>query len=148
HSALAGADFLVAAHLDGRRAEARVFLAAPVAQADLEQHFADQIEAEETVMWENGAVVARRQERLGAVVLREAPLAAPGPEAVADAFLDGLRAAGIEALPWTKETRRLRERLAFLHHLDPAAWPDVSDEALLASLGDWLRLHVLCFRRL
>src|SRR5690606_31741998 len=52
HSALAGADFLVAAHLDGRRAEARVFLAAPVAQADLEQHFADQIEAEETVMWE------------------------------------------------------------------------------------------------
>lgn len=148
HSALAGADFLVAAHLGGRRAEALVFLAAPVGQDEIEQHFAEQIEAEEAVAWEGGAVVARRQERLGAVVLREAPLAEPDPEALADALLDGLREAGLEALPWTREARRLRERLGFLHHLDPEAWPDVSDEALLAALGTWLRPHVFGMRRL
>ena len=33
--------------------------------------------------------------------------------------------------------RRLRERLAFLHHHD-ATWPDVGDEALAARLEEWL----------
>ncbi|MDX1530479.1 MAG: ATP-dependent helicase HrpB, partial [Rhodothermales bacterium] len=41
---LSTSDFLVAAHLDGRRAEARIFLAAPVTQEELETHFGDQIE--------------------------------------------------------------------------------------------------------
>jgi ATP-dependent helicase HrpB len=31
----------------------------------------------------------------------------------------------------------MRERLAFLHHVDPT-WPDVSDAALVASIDDWL----------
>jgi ATP-dependent helicase HrpB len=43
----------------------------------------------------------------------------------------------LQLLPWREGAARLRERLAFLHAHD-AAWPDVSDAALLATLDDWL----------
>jgi ATP-dependent helicase HrpB len=74
---------------------------------------------------------------LGAIVLDEVPLRALPPAAVQSALLTMLRRRGITALPWTPITTRLRERLAFLHAHD-ASWPDVSDEALLASLDGWL----------
>ncbi|MEM1044395.1 MAG: ATP-dependent helicase HrpB [Bacteroidota bacterium] len=141
---LAGSDYLVAAHLDGRRAEARIFLAAPVTQQEIERHFAEQIETDEAVTWdaEAGRVRARRQTRIGAVVLRDARLRDPDPQAVAAALLDGVRAKGLAMLPWSKEATKLRERLRFLHHLDAGAWPDVSDAALLADLDAWLGPHL------
>ncbi|MDX1531631.1 MAG: ATP-dependent helicase C-terminal domain-containing protein, partial [Rhodothermales bacterium] len=59
------------------------------------------------------------------------------------------REVGIEqALPWSKEARRLRERLGFLHHHEPEAWPDVSDAALTATLDAWLLPHLVGVRRL
>ncbi|MFW6205849.1 MAG: ATP-dependent helicase C-terminal domain-containing protein, partial [Gemmatimonadota bacterium] len=42
------------------------------------------------------------------------------------------------ALPWSKETRQLRERLELLGRLDPDRWPDTSLEALERSLEEWL----------
>jgi ATP-dependent helicase HrpB len=47
----------------------------------------------------------------------------------------------VVALPWSDGARLLRQRLAFLHHVD-ASWPDVSDAALLDTLGEWLAPHV------
>ncbi|MEW5929707.1 MAG: ATP-dependent helicase HrpB [Gemmatimonadota bacterium] len=147
--ALAGAPYLVAAELDGQGRESRVWLAAPLAEEDLLAHFGEQTETEETVAWdaETGSVRARRRERLGALVLRDAPLADPDPEAVAAALLDGVARAGIAALPWTRDTQRLRERLTFLHRHDPA-WPDASDAALLAALPEWLGPHLYGLRRM
>ena len=152
---LAGSDFLVAAHLDGRTnragsGEARIFLAAPIGRDEIEAHFVEQIETEDVIAWdaEAGLVRARRQTRLGAVVLTDAPIKNPEPSAVAAALTDGIRQAGLGVLPWTKETARLRERLGFLHHFDPAAWPDVSDDALLDTLDAWLRPHLAGMKRL
>jgi ATP-dependent helicase HrpB len=65
------------------------------------------------------------------------PLRDPDPALVTRALLDGLMREGIQALPWSERARRLRERLAFLHRLD-ARWPDVSDEALASTVGEWL----------
>ncbi len=146
--ALGDAATLVAAHLDGRRGEAAIFLATPIAQAEIETHFADQIEAEDVIAWDNAAghVRAHRQERLGAVVLRSGPLPAPDPVAVARALLDGVRERGLDVLPWTKEARRLRERIGFLHSLDED-WPDVSDAALLDTLDAWLLPHLVGLKR-
>jgi ATP-dependent helicase HrpB len=136
---LAEAAYVVAAELAGHGRESRVYLAAPVDLADLEAHFADQLETQETVVWDDeaGAVRARRRERLGALVLRESPLSDPDPELVTAALLEGIRARGIGALPWTRVARQLQERLVFLRHSDPS-WPDASDEGLLASLEEWL----------
>ncbi|MEO0858918.1 MAG: ATP-dependent helicase C-terminal domain-containing protein, partial [Bacteroidota bacterium] len=95
-----------------------------------------------------GRVVARRQRRLGALVLSDGPLVSPDPDAVADALLNGIREAGLQALPWSKSSRGLQDRLRFLHHHRPDQWPDVSDATLLASLEVWLRPHLIGRRRL
>ena len=46
---------------------------------------------------------------------------------------------GLAALPWSDAAQRLRARVRFLRRILPEeAWPDLSDDALLATLGDWL----------
>ncbi|HET7594882.1 MAG TPA: ATP-dependent helicase HrpB, partial [Stellaceae bacterium] len=149
--ALAAEEFLAVADLDGEKRVARIFLAAPLSRAEIEEDFGDTIETGETVAWDAraGAVLARRQERLGALVLKDEPLAEPPAERVAAAMLDGIRALGIAALPWTRDAQNLRQRVRFLRRLDATAdWPDLSDEALLGDLEDWLAPHLLGFTRL
>lgn len=140
---LAKAPWLVAAELDDLGAEGRVYLAAPVDVADLERHFADQIEAETTVYWdrEAQAVRARQRERLGALVLKDVPLADPDPEETAAALLRGIAEEGLEMLPWTKQARQFWQRLLFMSRHEEG-WPDVSEEALATSLPDWLGPHL------
>jgi ATP-dependent helicase HrpB len=137
--ALSDAPFIVAAELDGRRPESRIFLAASVALDAIVQHFSDQIVIEQDVVWDprSRTVVARERERLGAIVLAERPLRHPDAGAIAAALLDGVRQLGVAALPWSPGARSVRQRLAFLHALD-ASWPDVSDPALMETLGAWL----------
>jgi ATP-dependent helicase HrpB len=136
--ALADAPYIVAAELDGDARESRIFLAAPVSLDDVLDHYADQITIHEMVEWDEAAdiVVARRQERLGAIVLRELP-APPDPDRVLAAVLAWIARSGIGTLPWPDAAIRVRQRLAFLHQLDPS-WPDVSDAALAHRLAEWL----------
>jgi ATP-dependent helicase HrpB len=141
--ALAAEPYVVIAELGGRPPEGRIYLAAPVTLEEIETHFAEQIEHEQVVAWdaEAGAVRARDRERLGALVLRERPLPTPDPAAVAAALLEAIAQAELRDLPWTDATRQLQQRMAFMHHLDPA-WPDVSDAALTSTISDWLAPHV------
>ncbi|HYD53087.1 MAG TPA: ATP-dependent helicase HrpB [Gemmatimonadaceae bacterium] len=154
---LARAPFLVAAELDGRDRESRIFLAAPLALEDLERELGDQLAVEEVIEWDDAqrAVRAVRRERLGAIVLRESVARDADPERVRAALLDGVRRLGLDALPWSDAARGLRARLAFLRRLDAersggggASWPDTSDEALLATIEEWLAPHLVGIRRL
>ena len=79
-------------------------------------------------------MVARRQERFGALVLDDRIWKDAPPEAVARAMLDGLRDLG---LPWGDPARRLRARIDLLR-AQGADFPDTSDAALIASAEDWL----------
>ena len=128
----------------------RIFRAAPVSQEEIEAHFGDQIREVEEVVWdpEAGRVVARRRRALGALTLQEAPLRDPDPSALGRALLEGVREAGLQALPWTKDTTQLRQRLAFLGERDPDAWPDASEPALEASLDEWLLPFMSGMKRL
>jgi ATP-dependent helicase HrpB len=128
--------------------ESRIFLAAPLERADVERLFADQISADDLVEWDPGAgaVMAVRRERLGAIVLREMPARTAGDEVVARTLLSALRRSDDLALSWNDDARQLRERLAFLHALDPS-WPDVSDAALEESMERWLLPHLIGLRR-
>ncbi len=137
---LAGADWLVAVAVEGRGRDARIFQAAPLSLEAVEEHFAAQVQAREEVFWDSGAerVRARWIRSLGALVLEEGPLSDPAPSDVTAALMEGIRERGLRVLPWTREVEQLRHRLAFLHHLEPGSWPEVSDEALLAGLDGWL----------
>ena len=140
---LSDAAYIVAAALDGRRPESRIFLATALDLSDLETHFGDQITLDQEVVWDarERAVLARERERLGALVLAERPLRTADPALVQDALVTGIRTEGIDALPWSDGARSLRRRLAFLHAIDPS-WPDVSDAALMETLGTWLAPHL------
>ncbi|MFO7593329.1 MAG: ATP-dependent helicase C-terminal domain-containing protein, partial [Pseudomonadota bacterium] len=137
----AAPDWLVAASLDAAGREGRIFLAAPVAQRQLEQLFAQRITTEAGVRWDgqSGAVVANEERRLGALALSRRPLDHPSAEAVSAAMLEGVKQMGLESLPWNEAARQLQARVESLRHWQPeAGWPNLSDDALYASLAEWL----------
>jgi ATP-dependent helicase HrpB len=138
--ALASADLLAVADLDGQGRDARIFLAAPVTQSALEEAFADDIRAETEVVWDGREqiVQARRRRRLFELSLKDEPLTNPPADLVLPAMLEGVRSMGLYCLPWSKELEGWRRRVAFLHRASPDRWPDLSDEGLLAGLEDWL----------
>ncbi len=151
--ALAKAEFIVAAVLDGAERDARIFLASPVDVDDLQTHFAAQIEERAEIVWDvrAQAVQARRESRLGAVLLDSSVLPDPDPQAMQRAALDGLKQLGLSALPWNQELRDWQARVALMAKFAvpaPDAWPDLSDAALLASLDDWAPQWIAgCTRR-
>lgn len=132
-------DFLVIPELDGKAPESRILVAAPVSIEEIRERFGSDITIEEVVEWDpaSRAVAARRRERLGAIVLRDTALRNPDPALVAGALMEGVRRAGLHVLSWDDGAKRTRERITFIRTLD-AGWPDVSDEALLDSLEEWL----------
>ncbi|MBG8552840.1 ATP-dependent helicase HrpB [Hymenobacter guriensis] len=136
--------FFAVAALEGLAAQPRAGLAAPLSRAELEEYFTQQIETRDEVRWDEtlGRVTARRLRRLGALVLSDAHLPNPDPDAISAALLEALQAGGTARLPWPETAVRLRERLGFLHQLQPESWPDVSDAALLAELEEWLGPHL------
>jgi ATP-dependent helicase HrpB len=148
--ALTGSSYLTVADVDGRLPHSRIYLAAPVERSDLERLFAEQVVHEDVVGWEPvaGMVMARRRERLGAIVLRDAPLrdTALDEELVARTLLSAIVSGNGVSLRWSDAARQLRQRIVFLHRLDPA-WPDVGESALATSMEAWLLPRLTGLRR-
>jgi ATP-dependent helicase HrpB len=142
HDPLAAEDFLAVGSLDGDARQARIFLAAPITLAEIEEDFAGAIETRDQLAWNTRSEVvdAKRERRLWFLVLEEKPLKNLQPDQVAAAMVEGIRAMGLETLPWTANARSLQARIAFLRRVGDArhAWPDLSDAALLAGLEEWL----------
>ena len=146
--ALARHEFIVVATLDGAEREARIRLAAAISREELLAHPPAPITSVDRIEWDRreAAVVARRERRLGALVIEEAALLdAPG-EALTLAMLAGVAELGLAALPWTAAAEGLRRRVAFIRRVVPpgeaSAWPDLSDAALTATLAEWLLPHL------
>jgi ATP-dependent helicase HrpB len=137
-SPLAAADYIVAAQVDDRGADTRVFLAGELSFEGLTELFADQIETIRSVEWNRASrrITARERQQLGAIVLKERPFE-PEQEEVTAAVLAAIRREGIDILPWSRAAQQLRARLAFLHAIDNE-WPAVSDQSLLDHLESWL----------
>jgi len=141
HEPLAAQDWLVAVELDGDKREARIFLAAALTRADIDAHFAESIRIEDKVGWDrrDEVVTAARRTCLFALTLEERRLDKVAPDALAAAMAEGVRQMGLACLPWTDELQKFRRRLAFLRRHDAeGGWPDLSDQALLDTLDQWL----------
>jgi ATP-dependent helicase HrpB len=139
-SALARVPYVAVAELTGTAAQGRILLAAPIALADIELRFADQIETADEISFDRGSMAlrARRKRTLHAITLSEAPLAVSPSLATARALADGLIAAGIDKLPWSKSAKQWRDRVMFLRKAEGDIWPDLSDETLAAQREAWL----------
>ncbi len=138
-------EYLVAASLEAGTGDGRIFLAAALAPETLAEVTAGRREVREVVEWDDreGAVIARAEERLGALLLSARPLPQPDPDRVAHALLEGVRRRGLAVLPWTDAARELQARVLSLRGWRPAeSWPDLSDGRLLATLDEWLGPHL------
>jgi ATP-dependent helicase HrpB len=150
--ALAKAEFIVAAELDGAEREARIFLAAPLRLTDLEAHFSAQILDRAEILWDDRehAIRARRERRLGALALESTEIRNPDPQGLQNAVLTGLRQLGIAGLPWTPELRQWQARVMLMQRYavaSPEPWPDLSDTALAATLEEWAPPWISGFTR-
>jgi ATP-dependent helicase HrpB len=148
---LAKQELLVAVDLDDRERDARILLAAPLTRADIDEHMGERLRRQESVEWNSReqAVIARRTVELDAIVLEEKPLPEIPLEAARAAMLTGVRELGMDALPWSRESRDLQARIEFVRKLRApadssadtvadASWPAASDADLAASVETWL----------
>ncbi|MBI3899854.1 MAG: ATP-dependent helicase HrpB [Gammaproteobacteria bacterium] len=133
--------YLVVAHVDAGESEGVIHLAAPVDANALRHALKDRIVTEDVVRWDDASasVLARREERLGKLLLRTEAAARVSSDKLIDAMLAGIARLGIAALPWTEDARGWQARVLSLRHwLPDQDWPDVSDAALAATLAEWL----------
>jgi ATP-dependent RNA helicase HrpB len=139
-SSLARAPYIAVAEMTGTAASGRILLAAPISEGEIEQHFAEHIETSDEISFDRSAMAlrARRKRTLHAITLSEAPLALTSSAETARVLADGLIAAGLDRLPWSKAAKQWRDRVMFLRKAEGESWPDMSDDGLIAQREDWL----------
>ena len=139
-SALAKSPYIAVAELTGTAANGRILLAAPITQTEIEQQFADHIQTDDEVTFDKSAMAlrARRRKKLHAITLSEQPLSIAPSADSARVLADGLVGVGVDRLPWSKPLKQWRDRVMFLRAASPDEWPDLSDNALAESRGEWL----------
>lgn len=84
----------------------------------------------------DGRLRARRVDALGAIELTSTPV--PAGELGSAVVRNVLLERGLGVIGWSAGADLLRKRLAFLHRTVGGNWPDVSEEALLGRLDEWL----------
>ncbi|HEY5225937.1 MAG TPA: ATP-dependent helicase HrpB [Methylovirgula sp.] len=141
HDPLARESFLAVGEIAGRAVGARILLAASLRLDEIEAIAGAKIITREELSFDaaRGQVQARKQRRLGALVLAEQKLSAAQSPGAAVLLAEGIAASSFDRLPWTKALTQWRDRIAFLRAAEgDADWPDLSGEALRASAADWL----------
>ncbi|MBW8851618.1 MAG: ATP-dependent helicase HrpB [Xanthomonadales bacterium] len=141
-SALTGEPWLVASELRHERGDALLLRAAPVDERRLREDFAARFSDRDEVRWDDArrALVAERVQRFDGIVLDARPAGKVDPAQAARALVDAVRTLGIDALPWRESLVQWRARVRCLRAWMPdLALPDLSDDALLATLDDWLQ---------
>jgi ATP-dependent helicase HrpB len=139
-SSLARAPCIAIGEMTGTAASGRILLAAQITEDEIERHFAEHIETVDEISFDRGAMAlrARRKRALHAITLSEATLALSPSEDTARILADGLIAAGLDRLPWSKTAKQWRDRVMFLRKAEGDNWPDLSDDGLIARRDDWL----------
>lgn len=143
---LATESFLVIADMDGGDQWAGINLAAPITQEEIESLYRDQVIVEELVTWDetDGAVRASCRQKFGALILAETALDTKGNVSLVKALLQGIHKAGLEIFSKPLELQQWRTRVMWIRSIEGSAsdWPDLSEEALLATLEMWLGPYV------
>ncbi len=119
----------------------KVFLASVVDAADL----AAFVRERDAVYWDGkaGAVVARRERRIGALLLEAKPLSGDVRQAVQQVVCEAIVREGPSMLSFTDAVQQLQRRIAFVAARHPGlSLPPVDTEALCRAATEWGPLFV------
>ena len=119
----------------------RIFLSAPLSEADLQA----MARLRDVVGWDRrqGSVTARRELRLGQILLSSRPISDVPRETVVRILCEAARKDGLSMLDFSEDVQNLQRRVAAV-----AAWhpelelPDLSTQAVLDRAPEWLPLYV------
>jgi ATP-dependent helicase HrpB len=144
-NALAKEDMLAVAEIAGRASAGRILLAARLSEKDFEAHFKDRIVEKTEIAFDPQAMAvrARAVRRYGAIALEEHPQKLAPSEETARALAEGIAKSGLDHLPWTKSLRQWLARVRFMRRIEGEPWPDLSNERLAATAGDWLAPYLI-----
>jgi ATP-dependent helicase HrpB len=137
---LADEAFVVAADVDGDRKRTRIRRGGAISADDVAVAFGDRVQVRREVVWDRdrGDLVERVERRLGGVVLDQRSGRPEASPATTAAVLERVRIMGLGVLAWTPAASALRARVRYLHRQVGDPWPNWDDDALEATLDDWL----------
>lgn len=131
---LARRDWLAVADIQGAASGARILSAVEIDLATIERLFADQIRTGANIRFDpaTSGVKTESGRHLGAITIAKGQDAKADPQAISAALVDGVRDHGLSVLRLLDACARLRQRAGW------AGLESLSDDALLASLDEWL----------
>lgn len=131
---LARRDWLAVADIQGAASGARILSAVEIDFATVERLFAGQIRTGANIRFDpaTSGVKTESGRHLGAITIAKGQDAKADPAAIAAALVEGVRDHGLSVLRLPDACERLRDRASW------AGLEVLTDDALLASLDDWL----------
>lgn len=145
HDPLADAEWLAIGLMDAGLQEGRIHLAAPVHPEDLK----GLMRTQHVLSWDHqqGILLAQEEQRIGSLLVSAKPFKELQADECVEAVCKAIRQEpGL--LPWTEAITDWQTRVLSLHVWRPGEdWPDVSMEALLDGLEEWLGPYVGQIRR-
>lgn len=153
---LAGEPWLAVAQVGGRVGESadRIYGATALSEDRFDDVLASLTRDEERIEWDydRDQFIAERRRCIGKLDLSSEQITEVSEESRGIALLGVVRKEGLHILPWSESLRQWRARVNLLHglggHEKDQSWPDLSDDALLASLEQWLLPYLDPVRRL
>ncbi len=146
---LQGTEWLLVMDTDGQPKDARIRLAWPLTEAEVEAALEEHGVWREQVGWdaEKQRVSGRRERMLGNLVLQSQTLASLDSQQRITGLLAGIRQLGLAVLPWDESWRQWQARVVRLACVQPdGQWPDVSEAGLLSDLEQWLAPYLAGMR--
>lgn len=119
----------------------RIFLASPIGRKALETLAVPY----ENISWSSreGRVVARRELRIGVLVVGAKPLENAGQDAIVQVISRAAVKDGRTMFDFNDDVTALQERVAMVAEWHPEMeLPSVTTESILASASDWLSLYI------
>ncbi len=140
--AMAGAEWLSIASMHQKAGGVgKIFLASVVDPADLKGYALER----DNIFWDSkaGAVVTRRETRIGNILLSSKPLANSAREKTQQVICEAIAKDGPSMLDFSDEVRNLQRRIAFVASRHPElSLPPVDTEALCRSAVEWGPLFI------
>ncbi|TXB65858.1 ATP-dependent helicase HrpB [Vicingus serpentipes] len=134
---LAHEPWLAIANVNDKSGMGKIFMASPIDPKDL----VSLVKTKEVITWDTrlGGLIASKDLRIGSIILKSTPLAAPDESQLIKAITEAIKKEGKTLLNWDEDIEQWQNRILSLSQWDKSEqWPDVSVEKLLENNEVWL----------